>query len=122
MSGPHSACIQSGVGYGHPWPGMEDPPMRLFKNRIEAANELATHLAFLKSDCPIVLGLANGGVPIADVVARELGAPLDVLLIEKLHAPNVPDQVVGAVDEHGRISMIQANARWHHLTSQQLVD
>lgn len=96
--------------------------MRLFKNRIEAANELAQHLTFLKDEKPIVLGLANGGVPLADVVAKQLNAPLDVLLIEKLTAPNSPGQVVGAVDEHGRISMIQSTARWHHLSSQQLVE
>ena len=96
--------------------------MRLFKNRIEAANELAQHLGFLKDDNPLVLGLANGGVPLAEVIARQLGAPLDVLLIEKLYAPDAPAQVVGAVDEHGRISMIQATARWHHLNSQQLLE
>jgi putative phosphoribosyl transferase len=96
--------------------------MRLFKSRVEAANELAQHLAFLKDDRPIVLGLANGGVPIAEIVAQQLDAQLDVLLIEKLYAPNMPNQVVGAVDEHGRISMIQATARWHHLTSQQMVE
>ena len=75
--------------------------MRLFKNRSDAAMELAQHLAFLKDEKPIVLGLANGGVPLAEVIARQLGAPLDILLIEKLFAPNVPNQVVGAVDEHG---------------------
>src|SRR4029450_9797152 len=96
--------------------------MRLFKNRIDAANELAQHLAFLKEEKPIVLGLANGGVPIAEVIAKSLDAPLDVLLIEKLYAPHSPGQVVGAVDEHGRISMIQATARWHHVTSQQMVE
>jgi putative phosphoribosyl transferase len=96
--------------------------MRLFKNRTEAASELAQHLTFLKDECPIVLGLANGGVPLAEVTARHLAAPLDVLLIEKLIAPNLPGQVVGAVDEHGRISMIQSTARWHHVTSQQMVE
>jgi len=96
--------------------------MRLFKNRLEAANELAQHLAFLKDEKPIVLGLANGGVPLADVIARQLDAPLDVLLIEKLFAPGLPNQVVGAVDEHGRISLIQSTARWHHVNSQQLVE
>ena len=96
--------------------------MRLFKNRIEAASELAQHLTFLKADNPIILGLANGGVPLADVIARQLEAPLDVMLIEKLFAPNASTQVVGAVDEHGRISLIQSTARWHHLTTQQLVD
>jgi putative phosphoribosyl transferase len=96
--------------------------MRLFKNRAEAAAELAQHLGYLKPENPIVLGLANGGVPVAEVVAKHLDAPLDVLLIEKLFAPAVPGQVVGAVDEHGRISMIKSTARWHHLTSQQMVE
>ena len=96
--------------------------MRLFKNRVDAANELAQHLSFLKDEKPIVLGLANGGVPLADVIARQLQAPLDVLLIEKLFSPSAANQVVGAVDENGRISMIQSTARWHHVTSQQLVE
>jgi putative phosphoribosyl transferase len=124
--------------------------MPLFKNRLEAAHELAQHLAYLKDEKPIVLGLAPGGVPVADVIARLLDAPMDVLLIEKLYAPGISgspgssgpgasvpgapgtsapapgssmaNQVVGAVDEHGRISMIQSTARWHHLTSQQMVE
>ncbi len=96
--------------------------MRLFRNRIEAANELSQHLEFLRDQQPIVLGLANGGVPMAAVIARHLQAPLDVLLIETLCCPETPEQIVGAIDEHGRISMIQTAARWHHVTSQQLVD
>jgi len=95
--------------------------MRLFQNRTEAAHELARLLAFLKPEEPIVLGLANGGVPIAEIIAASLGAPLDVLLAERLLAPKAPSHVVGAVDEHGRISMIKSTARWHHLTSQQMV-
>ena len=61
--------------------------MPLFKNRLEAAHELAQHLSYLKDEKPIVLGLAPGGVPVADVIARQLDAPMDVLLIEKLYAP-----------------------------------
>ena len=61
--------------------------MPLFKNRLEAAHELAQHLLYLKDEKPIVLGLAPGGVPLADVIARQLDAPMDVLLIEKLYAP-----------------------------------
>ena len=95
--------------------------MRLFHNRQEAAHELARHLSFMKNESPIVLGLANGGVPLAEVIAKALDAPLDVLLIERLRAPKNPEHIVGAVDEHGRISMIKSTARWHHLTSKQMV-
>ena len=95
--------------------------MRLFANRRDAARELAADVQFTRAENPIVLALPNGGVPIAEIIARELAAPLDLLLIEKLRAPKNPEHIVGAVDEHGKISMIQATARWHHLTSQQMV-
>jgi putative phosphoribosyl transferase len=95
--------------------------MRLFHNRREAAHELARHLSFLKNEDPIVLGLVSGGVPIAEIIAQALEASLDLLIIARLCAPKQPDHVVGAVDEHGRISMIKSTARWHQLTSQQMV-
>ncbi|UCD75129.1 MAG: hypothetical protein JSV91_15260 [Phycisphaerales bacterium] len=96
--------------------------MPLFQNRREAANELARSLSYLKSEHPIVLGLANAGVPIAETIATHLEAPLDILLIERLSAPSKPDHIVGAVDEHGRISTITGTARWHHVTSHELVE
>lgn len=96
--------------------------MPLFSSRQEAANELARSLAYLRSEQPIVLGLANGGIPIAEVIANHLETPLDILLIERLAAPSQPDHIVGAVDEHGRISTITGTARWHHVTSHELVE
>ena len=96
--------------------------MALFQDRREAATELSRHLSYLKSEKPVVLGLVYSGVPMAEIIAKALDAPLDVLLIERLRAPQNPDHIVGAVDEHGRISMIKSTARWHHLTSQKMVD
>lgn len=101
--------------------GGRNSKRRLFADRRAAARELSEHLAYLRSERPLVLGLVNGGVPIAETVATALDAPLDLLLIERLTAPKHPDHVVGAVDEHGRISMIRTTARWHHLSSQQMV-
>src|SRR5690554_3685158 len=96
--------------------------MALYRNRRHAAEELASTLDFLKPENPIVLGIAPGGIPLAEVIAQRLGAPVDVLLLERLTAPGSPGYVVGAVDEHGRISMIQTTARWHHVTMQKLID
>lgn len=96
--------------------------MRLFQDRREAAHELGRLLAYLKPERPVVLGLVHGGVPVAEIIAKALDAQLDVLLIERLKAPKTPEHIVGAVDEHGRISMIKRTARWHHLTSQQMVE
>lgn len=96
--------------------------MRLFNNRMQAAQELSENLAYLKEARPVVVALANGGVPIADVVARHLEAPLDVLVIEKLFVPKYPNQCVGAVDEHGRICVVHGSSRWHSLTADDLAE
>ena len=96
--------------------------MRLFENRLAAAQELARHLSYLRDEDPIVLGLANEGIQVAEVVARELDAPLDVLLLKRLRAPDAKKQIVGVVDEFGRISMIESTARWHHLSSQEMIE
>lgn len=48
---------------------------------------------------PLVLGLPRGGVPVADVVARALGAPLDVWVARKIGAPGQEEVGIGAVSE-----------------------
>ncbi|MCA9290596.1 MAG: hypothetical protein KDA25_05675, partial [Phycisphaerales bacterium] len=73
--------------------------MRLFRNRAAAGSELAHDLSYFASDDPIVLGIPNGGVPVASVVAQALKAPLDILLISRLHSPKGGRHIVGAVDE-----------------------
>jgi len=95
--------------------------MPLFANQQEASRQLAANLSFLKDDKPLVLGLPNYGVPMAAVIAEELDAELDIILIAKLSMPKHPDQIVGAVDEHGRISMIQSAARLYHVTAQEMI-
>ena len=57
--------------------------MRLFKNRTDAAQELARDLAILKDERPLVLGITNGGLQIAAIIAEALKAQLDILLIKK---------------------------------------
>jgi putative phosphoribosyl transferase len=49
----------------------------------------------------IVLGLPRGGVPVAYEVAQALGAPLDVLLVRKLGAPQQPELAMGAIAAGG---------------------
>lgn len=49
----------------------------------------------------VVLGLPRGGVPVAAQVARELGAPLDVLVVRKLGAPGQEELAIGAIGEGG---------------------
>ena len=48
---------------------------------------------------PVVLGIPRGGVVVADIVAREFDAELDVIAVEKLGSPWNPELAVGAVGE-----------------------
>ena len=73
----------------------------MFRDRREAGRLLGERLAELKLDRPVVLALPRGGVPVADEVARELKAPMDVLLVRKLGVPHNPEFAFGAIGEDG---------------------
>ncbi|MBK6470087.1 MAG: phosphoribosyltransferase [Betaproteobacteria bacterium] len=71
---------------------------RIFTNRAEAGRLLAE--AVVAHAWPgrcVVLALPRGGVPVGAVVARALGAPLDLLLVRKIGAPWQPELAVAAV-------------------------
>lgn len=51
----------------------------------------------LRLEAPLVLALPRGGVPVAAEVAAALRAPLDVLLVRKIGAPDQPEYGLGAV-------------------------
>lgn len=46
---------------------------------------------------PVVLALPRGGVPVAAEVARELNAPLDLILVRKIGAPGQPELAAAAI-------------------------
>ena len=77
-----------------------DDDMR-FANRHDAGRRLAAALTRVSMHDPLVVGLPRGGVPVAFEVARELGAPLDVVLVRKLGCPWHRELGVGALGEGG---------------------
>jgi len=74
-----------------------------FRNREEAASQLASRLERYRSARPVVLGIPRGGVPMAALIASQLGADLDVMLVHKLRAPFQPELAIGSIDEAGRV-------------------
>lgn len=75
---------------------------RPFKDRAEGGRLLAERLAhYAGHDDVVVLGLPRGGVPVADEVARALGAPLDVFVVRKLGVPWRPELAMGAIASGG---------------------
>ncbi len=71
----------------------------IFQDRQEAGLLLAKELLQWQSADPLVVALPRGGVPVAAEVARQLHAPLDVLIVRKLGAPENPEYAIGALAE-----------------------
>ena len=72
-----------------------------FMNRSHAGRKLAGLLGHLREEPAVILGLPRGGVPVGFEVARELSAPLEVLLVRKLGVPVQPELAMGAIGEGG---------------------
>ena len=75
----------------------------MFRDREDAARQLAEKLKSRKLHKPLVLAIPRGGVLTGAVLARELGAELDVVLSRKLRAPEQPELAIGAISEDGQI-------------------
>jgi predicted phosphoribosyltransferase len=72
-----------------------------FRDRTDAATQLAAALAGFRGQNPLVLAIPRGAVPMGKVLAGKLGGELDIVLVRKLPAPGSPEFAVGAVDESG---------------------
>ncbi len=76
----------------------------MFTNRVEAGRALAKALERYRGQKGlIVLGLPRGGVPVANEVARALGAELDVVIVRKLGVPFQPELAMGAIASGGAL-------------------
>jgi predicted phosphoribosyltransferase len=75
----------------------------MFIDREDAGRRLAIQLQGRPLLDPLVLAIPRGGVVAGAVLARALGAELDVVLSRKLPAPGRPELAVGAVSEDGRV-------------------
>ena len=78
---------------------MNRPSGEAFRDRVDAGRKLAHELLHLREAKLVVLALPRGGVPVAFEVARALEAPLEVVLVRKIGAPNQPELGLGAVVE-----------------------
>ncbi|SFP89246.1 Predicted phosphoribosyltransferase [Geopseudomonas sagittaria] len=71
-------------------------------DRVAAGKTLAGLLeAYRNQPDAIVLALPRGGVPVAWEIARELGLPLDLMLVRKLGMPGHEEYAMGAIASGG---------------------
>ncbi len=74
----------------------------MYRDRFDAGETLAERLReFAGRPEVIVLALPRGGVPVAYVVARQLGVPFDVFVVRKLGTPGQPELAMGAIASGG---------------------
>lgn len=77
----------------------------IFRDRKDAALQLAARLQNYKEQHPLVLGIPRGGIVIASILAEELQGDLDVILTRKLRTPGNPELAMGSIDEEGRVHL-----------------
>jgi len=78
----------------------------MFKNRIEAGQQLAQKLTEVpQEELPkkdlVILGIPRGGVVIGRQLASLFCSPLDVVVTKKIGAPSNPELAIGAVGVTG---------------------
>lgn len=77
----------------------------MFRDREDAAQQLAAAMRDSKLNNPLILAIPRGGVVTGAVLARELGGDLDVVLSRKLRAPSQPELAIGAISEDGQVHL-----------------
>lgn len=83
----------------------------MFRDRLDAGQQLAKALKkFEGMDC-IVYALPRGGVVVGAEVARELDAPLELAIARKIGHPSWPEYAIGAVTESGEPIWNEAERR-----------
>jgi putative phosphoribosyl transferase len=73
----------------------------MFQDRTDAARRLVARLSAYKGQHPLILAIPRGAVPMAKLMADQLGGELDVVLVRKLRAPHQPELALGSVNESG---------------------
>ena len=95
----------------------------LFENRSDAGRQLAGEFsAFKDRSDVVVLGLPQGGVPVAFEIATALNAPLDVLIVRKIPVPGHRDLGMGAVASGGAKFINEALVRSLGISEESLAE
>ncbi len=76
--------------------------MSFFRDRTDAARHLAAKLLpYAEGHRVVILGLAPGGVPVAEQVAQALGVDFDVLVMGRVTVPGRRDLTMAMVTSGG---------------------
>ncbi|HVN63200.1 MAG TPA: phosphoribosyltransferase, partial [Candidatus Binataceae bacterium] len=85
------------LGSGDPKLEPDEEEPEYFDDRADAGRRLAARLGKFRGENPIVIAVPRGGLPVGSEIARALDAPLDIVVVRKLGAPDQPELGIGAV-------------------------
>ena len=81
---------------------MKTSSPKRFPTRQDAGRALAKRLShYMATSDTVVLGLPKGGVAVGIEIARILGLPFDVLLVDRITVPGCGDTPLGAITSGG---------------------
>jgi putative phosphoribosyl transferase len=94
--------------------------LRLFRDRLEAGQQLAANLEHYRDQGAIVLSIPRGGVAVGYPIAEHLDAELDIIIPRKLPIPFSPEAGFGAITEDGTIILNEPLVARCGLTSEEI--
>jgi putative phosphoribosyl transferase len=95
-----------------------------FKDRFVAGEILASLLGRYKShrDSVTIIGVARGGVIVADAIAKKLNADFDIIVPRKLRSPHNSENAIGAIMHDGSIYLDTPTLEIQHDISDEYID
>jgi predicted phosphoribosyltransferase/dienelactone hydrolase len=94
-----------------------------FRDRFGAGQILASMLGKYKDDLHgvTVLGIARGGVAVADPIAEKLNADLDIIVSRKLRSPHNSENAIGAIMHDGSVYLGTSSLKTQHGISDEYI-
>jgi predicted phosphoribosyltransferase/dienelactone hydrolase len=94
-----------------------------FRDRFGAGQILASMLGKYKDDLHgvTVLGIARGGVAVADPIAEKLNADLDIIVSRKLRSPHNSENAIGAIMHDGSVYLGTSSLKTQHDISDEYI-
>lgn len=96
----------------------------MYRDRAQAGARLLERLPPLDPAETVVIALPRGGAPVAEVIARSLGAPLDLALVRKVGLPGHRELALAAVTDgdNPQITINRDVARHARLTDEEIME
>jgi putative phosphoribosyl transferase len=96
-----------------------------FKDRFAAGEILASMLGRYKDnrdrDSVTIIGIARGGIVVADAIAEKLNADFDIIVPRKLRSPHNSENAIGAIMHDGSVYLDKSTLETHHDVSDEYI-